>query len=84
MKNTLFMFIVTFLTMSYKSQAQTLVDSCEVQMFEVIEYNPDTFKTFDRNVLSIEKGSVTAVDENGGNMELTLLRLTCSDWLDSI
>ena len=65
MKNTLFMFIVTFLTMSYKSQAQTLVDSCEVQMFEVIEYNPDTFKTFDRNVLSIEKGSVTAVDENG-------------------
>lgn len=65
MKNTLFMFIVTFLTMSYKSQAQTLVDSCEVQMFEVIEYNLDTFETVSRHNLFYDKINKEFIDENG-------------------
>ena len=59
------MFIVTFLTMSYKSQAQTLVDSCEVQMFEVIEYNLDTFETVSRHNLFYDKINKEFIDENG-------------------
>ena len=67
MKKLLILFAFTPLFMN----AQTLVDSCEAQYFQftTIEYNPTTFETEKRRILTAEyKGEVDefqAVDENG-------------------
>ena len=67
MKKILLLFLFTPFFMS----GQTLVDSVEVQYFQftTIEYNPITFETEKRRILTAEyKGDTEkfeAVDENG-------------------